>query len=392
MGDEHTSGAGGRADKWSRGKSKGGQRAGAESRREHPSRSPSNNEQGLEGATWSQGLGLGLGGGHTWGALPLLTTRRRSAFTGTGITRFLAALQILAKDPLTVHTGAARGQGDARAQGSGMQTPPGVRVSHSWLLPHCALVLHTGLTSCLTHWKQPSFLPHTKPWEQGWEQGWVRGGAWSAVGARGPAPATTLVGAVPVRQRCGGGCSRRQGAARLLARRPPRPLGESQPCLGLGPGPTTQPKPKGVRRRRPGTHRAASEDADLGADGAARLAVVDAHAARKVELVAADALGCRRGADGTRCVGGTGWQGRRMGHMRRFRRVLAPQPGQATPPLPCRPPACATTQGRAVPAAGGAHLRARPPWLLRWGGTSARSPRCTAHISPWAAVAAAGGA
>lgn len=180
VGDEHTSGAGGRADKWSRGKSKGGQRAGAESRREHPSRSPSNNEQGLEGATWSQGLGLGLGGGHTWGALPLLTTRRRSAFTGTGITRFLAALQILAKDPLTVHTGAARGQGDARAQGSGMQTPPGVRVSHSWLLPHCALVLHTGLTSCLTHWKQPSFLPHTKPglqvkmqtWGQTAQRGW----------------------------------------------------------------------------------------------------------------------------------------------------------------------------------------------------------------------------
>lgn len=58
-------------------------------------------------------------------------------------------------------------------------------------------------------------------------------------------------------------------------------------CNPNKPGPT-RPKPNSECQL---PHRVAREDAHLWAHGAARLAIVAAHAARKVELVAADALG-----------------------------------------------------------------------------------------------------
>lgn len=102
-------------------------------------------------------------GGHAWCALPLLAARRRSAFTGASlsgsVTFFLAAVHTLASAAFTLHTGVAAGHAPLAVHGSGMQLPPGVRVSHSLPAGHLSVALH----SCLMHWKQPSFLPHTKP-------------------------------------------------------------------------------------------------------------------------------------------------------------------------------------------------------------------------------------
>ena len=64
----------------------------------------------------------------------------------TGATTFfLAVLHTLARAALTVQTGAEAGHAALAVQGSGMQTPPGVRVSHSRPAGHLILALHTSL-------------------------------------------------------------------------------------------------------------------------------------------------------------------------------------------------------------------------------------------------------